>query len=144
MAKKKRKVQLILDASVALAWFFKDEADPYADALARRLPTVEVIVPTIWHIEIANALLMGERRKRCTSEQTDKWTSYLTTLLIEVDEETSGRAWKEILDLARAQHLTVYDAAYLELALRRNLPIASLDKRLKNAASKLGISEFKP
>jgi predicted nucleic acid-binding protein len=147
MAKKARRPgigEFVLDGSLALAWFFKDEADPYADAVATRLPAARALVPVIWPLEVANAVLMGERRQRSTEAQAAKWFAYLGSLPIAVDDETNDRAWGEVLSLGRAHRLSAYDAAYLELALRRALPLASLDDNLKAAASAAGVPAFAP
>jgi predicted nucleic acid-binding protein len=147
MAKKARTrgiAEFVLDGSLALAWYFKDEADPYADAVAARLPAARAAVPVIWPLEVANAVLMGERRRRSTVAQAAQWIAYLALLPIAVDDETNNRAWSEVLSLARAHHLSAYDAAYLELALRRGLPLATLDGKLKAAASAVGVPAFTP
>jgi predicted nucleic acid-binding protein len=138
------KAEFVLDASLALAWFFKDEADPYADRVAARLPFARAAVPAIWRLEVANAVLMGERRQRSTEAQAVQWLTYLGSLPIAVDDETNDRAWGAALGLARAHHLSVYDAAYLELALRRGLPLATLDGRLRAAAATAGVATFAP
>src|SRR5262245_60183653 len=127
MAGTKKPEAFVLDGSVAMAWCFHDEADPYADAIAQRFPQVEAVVPALWHLEVANALLMGERRKRSTEADTANWLAFLNSLSITVDDETTARAWSDVLRLARTHNLTTYDAAYLELALRRGLPLATLD-----------------
>jgi predicted nucleic acid-binding protein len=134
----------VLDGSVTLAWYFADEADAYADEVGRQLPSVRAIVPTIWPLEVANAVLMGERRKRSTAAQAATWISYLLTLPITVDDETSAHALGTILSLSRMQGLSAYDAAYLDLAMRRGLPLASLDDRLKAAAAAVGVSLYVP
>jgi predicted nucleic acid-binding protein len=147
MAKKARKpgmAEFVLDGSLALAWYFKDEADPYADAVAARFPAARALVPVIWPLEVANAVLMGERRYRSTEAQATKWLGYLGSLPIAVDDETNDRAWGELLSLGRAHRLSAYDAAYLELALRRSLPLATLDDKLKAAASAAGVPAFVP
>ncbi|MGA2072373.1 MAG: type II toxin-antitoxin system VapC family toxin [Terriglobia bacterium] len=147
MARRSRKrgtLEFVLDGSIALAWYFKDEADPYADAVAASLTTARAAVPLIWRLEVANALLMGERRQRSTEAQAGKWLAYLRSLPIAVDDETNDRAWSEVLGLARVHRLSAYDAAYLELALRRRLPLATLDNQLKAAAAKVGVSAFAP
>jgi predicted nucleic acid-binding protein len=147
MAKKARKAraeEFVLDGSVTLAWYFKDEADPYADAVAARLSEVRGVVPVIWPLEVANAVLMGERRRRSTEAQAAKWLDSLGSLPITVDDETNAQAWGEVLRLARAHQLSAYDAAYLELALRRGLVLASLDDRLKAAAAAVGVAAFTP
>jgi predicted nucleic acid-binding protein len=142
--KKKRREAFVLDASLALAWCFSDEADPYADAIAKKFPDIEALVPTLWHLEIANVLLVGERKDRCDQADTATWTTFLATLPITVDEQTSTRAFGDILTLARTHNLSVYDAAYLELALRRRLPLASLDAPLQAAATAAGVALYAP
>jgi predicted nucleic acid-binding protein len=143
MAGKKPEI-FVLDGSVAIAWCFHDETDPYADAIAARFPHVEAVVPALWHLEVANALLMGERRKRSTEADTVNWLGFLNSLPITVDDESSARAWSDVLSLARAHKLSAYDAAYLELALRRGLPLATLDDKLKAAAQTVGVAEYAP
>jgi predicted nucleic acid-binding protein len=134
--------RLVLDGSLALAWYFADEADSYADAVARALATREAVVPSLWRLEIANALVVGERRKRSTQAQAAAFVARLEQLPIAVDGETDARAWGETLRLARAHTLSAYDASYLELAMRRGLPLASLDDRLKAAAAAVGVPSF--
>src|SRR5258708_413494 len=131
MTKKKKSPRkkpegFVLDGSVALAWCFSDEADPYADAIARKLPHLGAVVPVIWHLEVANALVVGERAGRCDQADTSNWTTYLSSLPISVDEPIGARVFHEVIALARAQNLSVYDASYLELARRRDLPLATL------------------
>jgi predicted nucleic acid-binding protein len=103
---------------------------------------VRAFVPSIWPLEVANALWVGERRKRCTQADTLAWTGFLQSLPIIVDEETARRAWGEVLALARLESLSVYDATYLELALRLELPLATLDSKLSAAAGRIGVSMF--
>jgi len=134
--------RLVLDGSLTLAWYFSDEADPYADAVAKGLATREAIVPSLWRLEIANTLVVGERRKRSTEAQAASFLARLEVLPILVDDETDARAWSDTIRLARAHTLSVYDAAYLELAMRRGLPIASLDDQLKAAAKAVGVARF--
>ena len=147
MAKKARNLgvaEFVLDGSLALAWYFKDKADPYADALAARFPAVRAAVPLIWPLEVANAVLMGERRQRSTEAQATRWLTYLGFLPIAVDDETNDQAWGEVLRMARAHRLSAYDAAYLELAVRRGLPLATLDDKLNAVASAVGVPAFAP
>ena len=127
---------------MAVAWC--DEADPYADAIAARFPGVRAITPAVWPLEMANALLVGKHRKRSTEADTAHWLGSLSSLPITVDDETATRAWSDSLHLARSHNLSVNDAAYLELALRRGLPLATLDDKLKAAAGAAGVKEFKP
>ncbi|MEX2121564.1 MAG: type II toxin-antitoxin system VapC family toxin [Pirellulales bacterium] len=137
------KERYVLDGSVALAWCFADEADSYATAIAKRFPNAEALVPAIWPLEIANALLMGERRKRSTPADTLAWTSFLKSLPITVDDETNARAWSDTLLFARDRQLSAYDAAYLELAVRQGLPLATLDTKLKKAAAGIGVRPYR-
>ena len=134
--------EFVLDNSVVMAWGFDDEADPDAEALLDRMPTLRAHVPTLWPLEVANALLVGERRQRMTPADTAQFLSLLGTFPITLDDQTTARAWVETLSLARARNLSVYDAAYLELSMRRGLPLATLDARLKAAAIAVGVSLF--
>ena len=131
--------RLVLDGSVALAWLFQDEQDPYADAIVEKLPSIMMLVPRLWHLEILNVLLVGERRGRCTSTDTSTWLTFLTGLPVHVDTETETSAWAATAILARQHGLTSYDASYLELAIREKIPLATLDKKLKAVAGSLGI-----
>ena len=135
-------VGFVLDNSIVMAWSFADETDAYADAVLDGLTTSRAIVPVLWPLEVANALLMGERRKRSTEAETIKWTGILSSLPIVVDSETNAHAWRDTLSLARGHNLTTYDAAYLELAIRRGLPLATIDGKLKLAAKAVGVATF--
>jgi predicted nucleic acid-binding protein len=130
---------LVLDSSIALAWCFADEKNPYADAIAVLFPNLEAFVPALWHLEVSNALLMGERRGRNTPADTAQWTTFLASLPIFLDDQTMRRAWTDTASLARLWNLTAYDATYVELALRRGLPLATLDTKLKAAAIAAGV-----
>jgi len=134
--------EFILDNSVTMVWGFEDEAEPYAEALLDLMPAARAYVPSLWPLEVANALLVGERRKRITPADTAKFLSLLATFPITVDDETTARAWGDTLSLARAHNLSAYDAAYLEVAMRRGLPLATLDEKLKAAAAAVGVSLY--
>lgn len=134
--------RLVLDSSVALAWYFRDEANPYADAIARLFPNLEAWVPSLWHLEVGSALLIGERRRRSTSTDAQQWLPKLASLNILTDLQTAERALDATLDLARVQGLTIYGASYLELATRRGLPLATLDQKLRSAATAAGVPLF--
>jgi predicted nucleic acid-binding protein len=136
--------RFVLDGSVTLAWLFHDEQDPYADAIIARLHGVLMLVPRLWHLEIANVLLVGERKKRCARADTTQWLAYLSALPIAVDGETEARAWSDTLDLARRHGLAAYDASYLELALWEGVPLATLDAPLKAAAHAAGVPLYQP
>lgn len=123
---------LVVDASVATAWLLEDEDEPDAIAILDILREREALVPQLWHVEIRNALLLAERRGRITPSQTAERLSDLKTLLIHTDQEPDFDA---AITLARIHNLTFYDATYLELALRLDLPLATLDNALTRAAS---------
>jgi len=133
---------LVLDSSIALAWCFADEQDAYADAIAARFPDLEAVVPALWHLEVANAFLMGERRGRNTPVDTVQWTGSLASLPIAIDDQTMARAWTDTVNLARLHNLTAYDATYIELALRRGLPLATLDAKMRAAAIAAGVAIY--
>jgi predicted nucleic acid-binding protein len=133
-------VAFVLDCSVALSWFFAGEATPATDALLDELNRkATAVVAQHWALEVGNTLLMGERRKRCSAADSAHFLAILGSLPIETDPETGLHATATTLALARSHHLTLYDGAYLELAMRRNLPLATLDKELRSAAKKLGV-----
>jgi predicted nucleic acid-binding protein len=128
----------VLDASVALAWCFKNELTAAVALLRDRLAIESASVPSLWHLEVANGLALAERRKRITSAESIELIELIDTFEIVVDGETPARAFTRILDLAREERLTTYDAAYLELAMRLGVPLASKDADLCNAAERLG------
>jgi predicted nucleic acid-binding protein len=134
---------IVLDASVALAWCFKDELTEAAAQLRDRLQTGIAAVPLLWFIEIANALALAERRGRITAAESAQLIALFETLGIEADGETASLAFTRILDLAREQRLTAYDAAYLELAMRLGVPLASKDRDLCDAADRVGVSAIR-
>ena len=133
---------VIVDGSVAVAWCFPDEKGEYPQAVLDSLSTAGAVVPSLWSLEVANALLMGERRNRSTPEETATSVQFLESLPISVDDATAPQAFGHTLHLARAHNLSAYDASYLELAMRRGLPLASLDEKLKAAAAAVGVSLF--
>ena len=147
MAKKRVKTTakaFVLDCSLTVAWFFEDEANDYALAVEDSLMGASAIVPAHWPLEVANAIVMGQRRTRTTEAKATTFLVLLKSLPISLDDETAMRAWQESIQLARAHQLSVYDAAYLELALRRGLPLATLDDPLKAAAKVCGVPEYQP
>ena len=136
--------QFILDNSIVMAWYFDDETVQYADDVHESLSESTAVVPSLWHLEVANALLVGERRKRTTETNVTQFINVLAEFPIVTDELTHAKACADTLVLARAHDLSAYDAAYLELARRRDLPLATLDKRLRKAARVAGISLYIP
>jgi predicted nucleic acid-binding protein len=132
----------VLDGSVTMVWGFEDESDDYAAALLDKMPDLLAHVPSLWSLEVANALIVGERRGRMTPADAARFLAILGTFPIAVDDETAARAWTDTLHLARAHQLSAYDASYLELAIRHGLPLASLDGKLKAAAKAVGVALY--
>ena len=129
----------VVDCSMAMAWLFHDQATPKTADLLNRLATETALVPAWWFIEITNVLAMAERNGRITPAQSDAFIADLGKLGIERDYEAPDRAFTYLLALCRTHRLTSYDAIYLDLALRRNLPLATLDEDLRKTAKKLGV-----
>jgi predicted nucleic acid-binding protein len=125
---------LIIGCSIAMSWCFPDESTRESSKILDRLVTETALVPSHWFLEVANVLIFAEKRKRITSARSRDFLNLLNLLDIEVDHEAPVRAFQHILPLARQYGLTSYDAAYLELALRRGLPMATLDDYLRSAA----------
>jgi len=133
-------MSVVLDGSAALAHALHDER---GDRIARLFDTVAeggAVVPELWHLEIANGLEMAVRRRRLSRVDADDILGDFAQYPIEVDGETHLRAWAETRKLAQLHRLTLYDAAYLELAARRDLPLATLDLDLARAAKRGGVA----
>lgn len=126
----------VLDCSITMAWCFEDEANEQTDKILERLGNSTSIVPSIWPLEVVNVLLIAARNKRITQVQASCFIDSLSTLPIIVDPSTSTRAMHSIFVLASQGKLSIYDAAYLELAIREKIPLATLDKELIKAAQK--------
>lgn len=136
--------QIVIDASVALAWCFPDEANEYANTVLVALAREEIIVPTIWAVEIANGLLVGERRKRIRESEILRFVELLKGLAIFEDSRSVADAVNGTLPLARRYDLSAYDAAYLDVAVRHGAPLATLDAALQKAANAERVENFKP
>lgn len=132
-------MHFVLDCSIAISWCLVDENNDYANAILAMMPDCEAYVPAIWSLEVANTLLVAERRNRMTQEQSQLAIALLQSLLIHVDQATDSKALSSTFALARKEGLAAYDAAYLELAIRLKLPIATLDLRLAEAATRCGV-----
>ena len=127
-------MSVVIDASVTLAWSFEDERTPAVIALLETVIQDSAWVPAHWHLEVANSLRSAIRRGRVTIAFRDETLADLGQLPIDVDDETSVHAWDATLRLSDRYGLTPYDAAYLELAQRKRLPLATLDRPLAEAA----------
>jgi predicted nucleic acid-binding protein len=131
-------LSLVLDASITLAWTFVDERTMAADRMLDRVLSTGASVPSLWALEVANALGGAVRRQRCDEAFVDRTLTDLAGLPIALDEETAVRAWTDTRRLSHEEGLTIYDASYLELALRLNSPLASADAALCGAARRRG------
>lgn len=121
----------VLDASVAACWAFHHETDPQATTAAARLYESDALVPAVWWYEIRNTLIVNERRGRIREGESEAFLSRIARLPIRIEREQNE---SELMRLARTYRLSVYDAAYLELAVRTGLELATLDKELRRAA----------
>jgi predicted nucleic acid-binding protein len=130
---------LVLDTSAAMAWYLPEERTPATDAVLDLVTNEGAIVPLHWRIETGNALLVAARRGRISPQIRSRALARLGDLQLTTDDQTLDHAWAASLALADAYQLTLYDACYLELAQRRALPLASLDKELREAARALGL-----
>jgi predicted nucleic acid-binding protein len=131
--------RFVLDTSVSVSWFFEDEGGDYAADVLESLNTREAVVPALWQLEVANVLVVAERRKRCSEAEAVRFIELLENLPITIDEDTAHRALHATYQLAREYGLTSYDAAYLELAMRLGAPLATMDRQLADAAKKAGV-----
>ncbi|OGT38178.1 MAG: DNA-binding protein [Gammaproteobacteria bacterium RIFCSPHIGHO2_12_FULL_38_14] len=132
-------MNFVLDASITLAWCFSDEATPTTNALLERLEFDFAIVPEIWPLEVGNILIAAEKRKRISYANIKEFLALLESLNIKTDTETGARGFRDIIFLAHSEKLTTYDAAYLELAMRYGLPLATKDTALTHAAKRVGV-----
>jgi len=135
----------VIDNSVVMTWCFKDEENPYADDILDSLENATAHVPSIWPLEVGNVLLVAERKNRLSEADSIRFIALLTELPIIIEQESPERMIKEIFALARKHELSSYDASYLDLAMRKGLPIATLDNNLIDAAkrSQVPIVNFK-
>lgn len=132
--------RLVLDASVALCWCFEDQSTGFTEAVLDRFARGdEGRVPSIWPLEVANALVVAERRKLITSAKTTGFLEQLMALPIRTDSPEAERAFGHVLEFARRYRLSAYDASYLELAARQGLPLATMDVAIRSAAHAAGV-----
>jgi predicted nucleic acid-binding protein len=131
----------VLDASITACWAFQDEDHPDAGLAFQRMRAEEAIVPCLWWFEVRNILVVNERRRRISESDTAAFLLNLSRLRVQLERLPEGDA---VLRLARTHRLSVYDAAYLELAQRKGLPLATLDADLRKAAAKEGVARLSP
>jgi predicted nucleic acid-binding protein len=129
---------MVIDASVTLSWCFRDEQSNYARRILSELPDERAVMPGIWLLEVANGFLIAERRGRLSEADVKEAHALLAAQPITFAEITLDEAFSAVLGVAREQNLSAYDAAYLALAMREGLPLATLDERLRAAATRVG------
>lgn len=132
----------VLDCSVAMSWCFEDEVSVYADLVLDALKDTEAVVPSLWPLEVANVLSVAERRSRLSESQMTRAITLFQALPIRVDTLTAQQALGSTLSLARKHGLSAYDAAYLEVAMREGLPLATADKQLLKVVKACGITVY--
>ena len=132
-------MSFVVDNSVALTWCFEDERTPATTDLLHRVSEAGAWAPGLWPLEAVNVLLAAERRGRLDETRRERLTRFLRMLPIAIDAETTDQSWTATAQLAKRFNLSAYTASYLELAYRLDLPLASLDQKLRQAAAQLGI-----
>lgn len=130
----------VLDCSMTIAWLFREETSSQTKELLRRLDKDEVLVPALWFLEVANVLALAERKGRITPLQTEEFVADLSKMDIETDALVFDQSFGTLMPLCRSHRLTSYDAVYLELAIRRKLPLATVDQALREAAEITGVA----
>ena len=132
-------MSFVLDCSVAMSWVFPDEATEATDQLRESLVDGRAFVPALWPIEVANVLLVATRRQRIDRTEWPRIARNLEALPLVIDPVSTSRIWGEVLDVAHTHQLSAYDAMYLELAIRMQLPLATLDRALAAAGRAAGV-----
>jgi predicted nucleic acid-binding protein len=129
----------VIDCSITMNWCFEDEATDAAQTVQDRLMDEAAIVPALWPLEVLNALAVARRRGRIAADKVPRFIKILSTFDILVDDQTAARAFEHLPPLCESYGLTSYDAAYLELAMRKELPLGTLDEDLRRAAMNTGV-----
>ena len=134
--------KVVIDASVALAWCFPDEGNEYADKVLIALEGISILVPAICALEVTNAILVGERAKRLSQPEILHFSMLLQNLSLVQEVQPVDQDLTNVLPLACDHDLSAYAASYLDLSLRHNAPLATLDRKLRKAAQKAGAKLF--
>ena len=134
--------RFVVDNSVVMSWCFEDEGNSYAEAVLESLEAEEAFVPAIWPLEVGTVLLVAEREKRLSRASVVRFLELLGSLPIVVEQETPERMLKEIVSLAREHRLSTYDASYLDLAMKLDLPLSTQDTSLVKAAKKCKVPAY--
>ena len=134
--------EFVLDTSVAMSWCFEDEANSYADTVLDSLIDITALAPSIWPLGVGNVLLLARWRKRISQSDSMRFLELLNSLPIEVEILSEQRMFEAVLNLARKQKLSSYDATYLDLAMQTGFKLATLDQSLRKAAGRCGVAIF--
>ncbi len=134
----------VVDNSVVMSWCFKEEVNSYSNAVLDSFAEFSAFVPSIWPQEVVNVLLVAERRKCLSEKDSVYFIRLLQQLPIFVEYERPQGVMKDILGLARVHRLSSYDASYLDLAMKKNLSLATLDKMMRKAAKAVNVKIFEP
>lgn len=134
---------MVIDCSVTMPWLLKNDKTGYAEKVLQSLVDGTALVPRLWFLEVANVLSVFVRRKRITQAESKRFTELLIQLPVEIDDSVYHRVFDGIISLAREQTLSLYDAVYLELSMRKEAPLATLDKGLIKAAKSVGVDVVK-
>ena len=129
----------VVDTSIVMSWCFKDQANSFADTILEQLQEATAFVPSVWPLEVTNVLLAAERRKLIGKADSIHFLNLLAQLPIFVQHESPERIMNDILSHARDHNLSSYDASYLDLAIKKGLPLATLDKKLQKAAKSMNV-----
>ena len=129
----------VVDNSVVLSWVFEDEHSKVSQSILNELFKNQAYVPSLWPFELANALYVAEKRGRIKEADSMTFIKNLKDLPICIENNNFDNITKDILALSRKHSITVYDASYVELALRKNLPLITFNKELIVAAKKIGL-----
>ena len=134
--------RFVLDCSVTMTWCFENEVDEYSDEVLDALDENTAVVPALWPVEVVNVLTVAERQRRLTRADSTRFLQFLSDLPLVVDDPLALRHQGMLLALAREHRLSGYDAAYLHLATRERLPLATRDLALRAAAKVAGVAAF--
>ncbi len=132
-------IAFVVDASVTVAWAFRETANAYATGVLQQLSRVEATAPSVWPFQVANALLIAQHKGRLTVPECEYFLGLLGQLPIHVEYEPPDHVWDQVLALAQHYHLSAYEASYLDLAMRLTLPLATQNATLRQAAEELGL-----
>ena len=137
-------MRFVIDNSVIMAWCFEDEKSPYADAVLEMFTRAEALVPALWPLELANVLLVAERRRRLSTASSANFVNLLSSLSISVDQAPSLSTAVDIMSIGRQTGLSSYDAAYVELAMREGISLCTLDRKIRASLKKCNVELLKP